>query len=148
SDGIERVNLSISGLLIVIVDLSLIVIPVLILNRLKAKYDKYPSFKYVLLSMILILPLMTIFTGTSRLSVVIPTIAWLVVLIKLYTRYKKTVTAFVISILVIVFTSLSLYMQFGITTSSTQASNPISLSTISNTINAYFSGPHNMGMAV
>lgn len=148
SEGIEKANLSINGLFLIIVDLSLIVIPVIILNKFKNKYDRYPSYKYVLLSLIFILPLMTIFTGTSRLSVVIPTVAWLVILIKLYPKYKKSISTFVITTLLIVFTSLSLYMQFGVTTSNTQTSEPFTISTVSNTINAYFSGPDNMGMAV
>lgn len=148
SEGIEKANLSINDLFLIVVDLSLIIIPILILNKLKNKYDRYPSLKYVLLSLIFILPFITIFTGTSRLSVVIPTVAWLVILIKLYPKYKKAISVFVITTLLIVFTSLSLYMQFGVTTNNSQASEPFTLSTVSNTINAYFSGPDNMGIAV
>lgn len=148
SEGIERTNLSINALFLVVVDLSLIIIPVLILNRFKRKYDRYPSFKYVLLSLIFILPLMMIFKGTSRLSVVIPTIAWLVILIKLYPRYKRVISTFVLTTLIVVFTSLTLYMQFGVTTSNTETDNEFSLSTVSNLVNAYFSGADNMGMAV
>lgn len=148
SEGIERADLSVNFLFLLIVDLTLIIIPVLILYRFKYKYDHHPSVKYVILSLMFVLPLMTIITGRSRLSVVVPTIAWLVILIKLYPRYKKLIGTVTLTMLIIVFTSLTLYMQFGITTSNTETTNSFSLTTASNLINAYFSGVDNMGMAV
>lgn len=139
---------NINSIVLIIVDLLLVIIPVLMLNYFKTKHLKNPSFRYLLYSLISIIPFMLIFKGSSRISIVVPTIAWLVILLKLYPMYKKFIATSVLSIVVIVFTSITLYKQFDYTLQDKSIAEPITYPLLSLNLNAYFSGPDNMGLAV
>lgn len=149
TDSIERMNidLPLSGLLILITDLILVIFPIIMLDFFKKRYDKNPNFKYVLFSIAAILPSITIFKGTSRFSVLIPTVAFMVILIKLYPRYKKQLILLISSLLIIVFISVTLYTQFGYTQGDSLDST-MDTNEIAYNFDAYMSGPDNMGRVI
>ena len=116
------------------------------LNFFKIRYEKHPTFLYVFLSMLAVSPAMMIFKGTSRFSVLVPSVAWLIILLKLYPKYKKSIIATLTSLLIIVFISITLYKQFGYTQG--DEIKPKNMNEIAYNFDAYFSGPDNMARAV
>ncbi|GEN46664.1 O-antigen polymerase [Alkalibacillus haloalkaliphilus] len=145
SGPFSDINLDIpfAGLLIIITDLILIIIAIIIINHFKIKYDKSPKFRYVIFSLLAILPVITIFKGTSRFSVVIPTIAFLVILIKLYPMYKKRIILSIALLAIIVF----IVFTFSLDEQRSGETN-YSLNHLAHTLDAYMSGPNNMGRVV
>ncbi len=149
SGEITKLNLDLplNGLLFLITDLLLVIVPVILLNYFKVKYEKSSSsFLYVFLSMVSVAPAMMIFKGTSRFSVLVPSVAWLLILLKLYPKYKKAIIITLTSLLVVVFLSLTLYKQFGYTQGDVLESK--TMNEIAHNFDAYFSGPDNMGRVV
>jgi oligosaccharide repeat unit polymerase len=144
----KSLDIPLDGLIILLTDLTIIILPIILLNLLKKKYELRNSLIYVFLSLISVLPGMMIFKGTSRFSVLVPTLAWMIILLKLYPKYKKILIISVITILVTVFISITLIKQFGYSQESSSITKKMSLSEISYNFDAYFSGPDNMGRAV
>jgi len=146
---IEKLELEIplGGLFILIADLVLVTFPIVMIDFFKKKYDKHPKFKYILFSLISILPSITIIKGTSRFSVLIPTIAFMIILLKLYPEYKRRITVIIGSALLIVFFIFTLYKQFGYIQSD---DSDIAMNTneIAYNFDAYMSGIDNMGRVI
>ena len=138
-------GLPVGGALLIATDLMFVVVPVLLISRFRRSYEKNNSIYWVLLSLLATLPAMLIFRGTSRLSVLVPTVAWLVVLVHLYPKYRRQLVAIVLAIMLSVFVVISLFKQFGYSlTEESEASPDFSISVVAHTMNVYFSGPENI----
>lgn len=149
TDTISKISLDLpfSGFIILIADLFFIVFPIVMLDFFKKKYENNKRFRYVFYSLISILPSITFFKGTSRFSVIIPTVAFLVILIKLYPKYKNRLITSIGIVLLIVFLSVTLYKQFGyVQGKEFEAS--LDVNEVSYNFDAYMSGPDNMGRVV
>lgn len=149
TEAIENLTLDIplDGIILMITDLVFIIFPVIMIDFFKKKYEKIPHFKYVVFSLLSMLPVITFFKGTSRFSVVVPTIAFMVILLKLYPEYKKRLGVIIGSVLLIVFSSFSLYKQFGYTQGS-DIDMSMNTNEIAYNLDAYMSGPDNMGRVI
>lgn len=148
-DAIDRIvyDWPLSGLFLVVVDFLLFVPALILLSYLKRKYDKSNSIHYFVASLLIVLPFMLVFKGVSRFSVLVPTIAWMVVLLRLYPQYKKFSMALVGAVAVSVFISITLYKHYG----QTQAEVGVASFNVDEAAflgNAYFSGLYNMAYAV
>lgn len=149
TESVAKTSLTVplSGLIFLIADLVLVIFPILALDYFKKKYDARPIFRYVFYSLLSVLPSITIFKGTSRFSVLIPTVAFMMILIKLYPQYTKRLITLIGSILIIVFTSITLYKQFGYAQGESSDLS-MDVNEAAYNFDAYMSGPDNMGRVI
>lgn len=84
-----------------------------VVNWCKARYDKRPSFLYVLLSLAAFLPNILFTVGTSRYSIVTPAIAAILLLNVLYPAYKGKTTALLFAGLLVIFAHITLHKNFS-----------------------------------
>ena len=137
-------ELPLGGIMLLLTDMVLFLVPVLLIYRFKARYDQSGSLHWVAFSFIAALPAMMIFRGTSRLSVLVPTLVWLVVLVYLYPKYRRQLMAMALAIMIGVFVVISLFKQFGYSlTDETSVRPALSVQEVSRNMNIYFSGPEN-----
>lgn len=138
------IDIPLSGLISLITDLLLVILPIIVLNFLKIRYDKNPSFKYVFFSILSILPAITIIKGTSRFSVIVPAIAFLVIMLKLYPKFRKQIIFVIVTAALLIFAVFTNYLQ----TEHRQNTNDFSVNYLAHTLGSYMSGPDNMGRVV
>lgn len=137
-----------SGLIGIMADMILVLPPLIFLSYFKVKFDLTGKKYYFLLSLLLIIPFILFFKGSSRFSVFIPAITWMIILSMLYPSYKKVIKYSIITILTIVITSITLYKQFGVTSGSVGQSLNLNIPELAVTLNAYFSGLYNVAYAI
>lgn len=129
-----------------VADLALVIVPLLILDYIKKRYDLRPTGALVLMALLAVLPLMTVYRGTSRFSVLIPTLAWTLILLKLFPQSRRFIAGVAVVIMVSVFGTLTFNKQLD-------NANPVVESQGSGvyaagSLNGYLAGPENMGLAV
>lgn len=150
SEGIDRqsIDLNFSGFFSLLLDWGRFILPLLLVNHLSKKYYNTLKFRYVFLSIVIIIPNLLISVDASRFSILVPTISWSVLLGKLYPVYRKRIISFFALLSVVVLISLTLYKQFGYTTTNQSLSEPLDASVVAHTFDVYFSGVNNMGFAI
>jgi hypothetical protein len=135
------------GVIYLIVDSVFMLVPLLVINKLKRLYDIKPAGFYVLLSLIVVLPNIIIFRYTSRFSVFVPAIIWMFFLVKIYPEYKKRIISIISVVLFVALISVTLYKRFGVTEDKYYSAS-FNMPFAVNELDLYFSGPRSMGMAV
>ncbi|WP_394172277.1 hypothetical protein [Thalassotalea litorea] len=145
-EALEKTT-QIHGLVAIVGDLAFFILPILVLSWCYRRYLEGGDGKYYWMSLLVIIPFILFFKGSSRLSIIIPSLCWLSVLLKLYPDYKKATFKIISVVIITVFVSITLYKQFGAVSSEIGSVNSIELSRISSSLNAYFSGPYNIALA-
>lgn len=147
--GIGEVDLPFGSLFPIIVQFGLILLTLLFLNLLyriyrvkEAKYLVYTSVFIVFLSSTFIL-------GTSRFSIVVPMVAGMYLITRLYPNFKKniyTLFGIILSSIVLLTTLVKQYGLNPLTKESNATS--LTLDTVGSSLQLYFSGIHNVAVAV
>lgn len=142
---VERTDIPLRGLFSIITDLVLIVIPCLFLNYFRKKYDKNKKVRWYIFSLFALLPFVLIFKGSSRFSVLVPTLAWLIVMIRLFPQYKKPTAGWLTVLMVTVFVVITMLKQFGLGSDRyVDSSLEFGWDWLAYNGNAYFSGVYNV----
>lgn len=135
------------GIVSIFTDYILIFPPLVFMNYFIFKYYKKNKINYIYYLLFLLVPFLLFFKGVSRFSALLPALAWATSLIIVLPFFKRLILTIVTSTSSIVVISVTLFKQFGYTTT-----NKTNISTgigdIAITFNAYFSGLFNVAYVV
>lgn len=134
-------------LLLLVSDMSLVIVPLLLVSFFQRRFDAGGGMAWGALAFMACLPAMVLYEGSSRFSVLIPTVAVMVILVRSFPRYARMLRAIVAAILVSVIAVLSLVKNFS-SAEGTPARDALSVTHLSPLLDAYLSGPQNMGRAI
>lgn len=109
----------------------------LLLSILKKYEKKFPSF---IISFIIFIVFIASFTGTSRWTMIFMATSGIIVIIRLYPKYKRTVIIGTISILIPSIISVSMYKFWWVIQDSASPIKDVLLD-MSTQFQSYFSGP-------
>lgn len=133
---------------LILSDISLALIPLLLVSMIKRRYDASGGLVWVLLALAACLPFMLIFKESSRFSVLIPTVALLVILVRTFPRHRLLTKTVVLLVLTSVVTAISLVKNFGSPGGTGGSREGVNTGHFSDLLDAYLSGPQNMGRAI
>lgn len=125
----------------------ILVLPPIIVIAIYARKSK--SNLYSIFTLLLILaPFLLFFKGVSRFSALLPALAWILTLNRVFPQYRKIITNIILLLASIVFISVSLYKQFASQSLSEISSSSFNYSATLANFNAYFSGLFNIAYGV
>lgn len=120
---------------------------ILALKLLKHKYDKTNSIIYPLLGSFALIAYLALLTSTKRWGILIAAIIGMYILSQQYPKYSKFIVIWLSSITILSLFSISLYKFFGIRWGYS-INYYESTAELLKQIQAYFSGPRNVGLAI
>lgn len=135
------------GMFELIFNLTKIFIVISLVVYCKGKFTLVRKFRYVVLSICIIVLNLLIVTDLSRFSILITTIASLFFLTKLFSNYKKIIEIVVISGLVFSLITVSIFKFLGRENTSDNT-DFTDLNWWGDTLQMYFSGPKNVAIAI
>jgi len=146
----QTVDESIVGIISIFTDLILIIPSLIVIYWSYSKYKLNNSKTYYYISLLSIIPPMMIFKGFSRFSVLIPSIVWITIMVRLYPKFKKITSYISIMVITLVMVSISLYKIFKVSSTdyNSAKSFEINFNSIATNLNAYFSGVQNLSYAI
>ncbi|MBD8004259.1 hypothetical protein [Bacillus norwichensis] len=142
-------NIPFGSLLMTIAQFGLLLFALSILNFLYHRYLIKGAKSLIYISMFVVILTSSFIVGTSRFSIVVPMVAGMYLITRLYPSHKKNIYIFfgiVISFLVLLTT---LIKQFGLNLlTKVNNSTNTGLDTVSSNLQLYFSGIHNVAVSV
>lgn len=133
---------SVSGLWVIISELSLVLFPLLVINICGKQYQKNFKIRYLLFSIISIIPSITLVRGSSRFSVIIPAICFTFILVKTFRKHEKFIFLLIATFTIVIF----LIYTFKVRAANPNISNTFfDLQETKEYFDAYLGGPYNMG---
>lgn len=144
---IEKLSNSFDGAIQLFIDYSKICLIIIFINKFKHLYDNSGKKIYLYLSYIIVLPTILFITGTSRLSIVLSALTYLILFINIFPEYKRRTIYIFCSLLITTVVISTTYKIFGtgINEISHEDSN---LSWLAVSLQQYFAGPRNVALAI
>ena len=143
---IVLVSFYMDGLVKSIITFARYIAVLLVINYSYKKYLKHFRFKYVIYAIIAVLINMTVTTQLSRFSILVPTIAFTYLLIKLFPKEKKKVIFITFGSLLGILVFITTIKFFGIGRGLSENANNITW--WANTLQSYLAGPNNIAIAI
>lgn len=133
--------------ILMLADIALILTSLLVVSGLTRLHRKHGNVALVFIAIAACLPVMLTFKGSSRFSVLIPTVALLVVLSRAFPYYRRVIGLAVTAVGGAVLGALSLAKNFRPRNASATQPNT-NTAYYGELLDAYFSGPMNLGRAI
>lgn len=141
-----EIKSSLIALFGIVADYILVIPPIIIIAIYVRKRESNIYSVFTLL--LLLTPFLLFFKGVSRFSALLPALAWILTLNRVFPQYRKIITNVILLLASIVFISVSLYKQFASQSLSEISSSSFNYSATLANFNAYFSGLFNVAYGV
>lgn len=135
------------GASILVLDWTKKIVTLYLIGKFGKLYSKKPRFIYVIFSIVLTLTSISIFIGQSRNGVLLEALAYIFVLTNIYPRHKRKITFVLLSVLIFVITSITIFRFFD-STSFNEFLNIFDLNSVLSNLNLYFAGTLNMARGI
>jgi hypothetical protein len=139
---------TVTGPLTIFSDLVLILLPIIIVDTIRRASRPATSAGKVALTLLLVIPFLTIFRGTSRFSVIVPIVLWLAILSQLYPLQRRRIRVFLGGLLAIALGLLTYFKQFTTEFGTADAEGELSTRYFGYVLDSYLGGPSNLARAV
>jgi len=141
-------NLPFGSLFPIMVSFSGLLLTVTILNEFYKKNEFKANPTWIYLSIFIVFLISSFITGTSRFSMVIPMVTGMYLITRLYPLYSKAIIS-ISGILILTTVSIStLVKQYGITLGGINNNITNVTTSVSSSLQSYFSGVNNVATAV
>lgn len=134
-----------SGISRLIIEFSKICVSIIVINECKKLYDKKPLFRYVLISIFVIIINLLFSSGMSRWTLAVPGIIFTFMMVELFPNDKKKILLILGGIVVLTVYVLSIKKAFGV---DSQIKTNNDIYRLADTLQMYFSGPKNIGISI
>src|SRR5699024_5699068 len=146
--GNMELNLPFGSLFPLMVSFSSILLTITILNKFYKQYELKSNSIWIYLSICIVFLMASFIVGTSRFSMLIPMVTGMYLITKLYPTHNKRIYS-IFGVLILIAVSIStLVKQFGINLGEVDNDFSNVASSVSSSLQVYFSGVHNVAIAV
>ena len=146
--GNMELNLPFGSLFPLMVSFSSMLLTITILNKFYKQYELKANSIWIYLSICIVFLMASFIVGTSRFSMLIPMVTGMYLITKLYPTHNKRIYS-IFGVLILIAVSIStLVKQFGINLGEVDNDFSNVASSVSSSLQVYFSGVHNVAIAV
>lgn len=144
----SELNLPFGSLFPLMVQFASMLLTITIVNKLYKLYRKKRRPLLVYTSIFIIFVFSSFIVGTSRFSMILPMVTGMYLITRLYPKYNNMIYSSFGLIMILFVTMSTLVKQFGTTLATIDNSIQDVTSSISSSLQVYFSGIHNIAIAV